>query len=135
MSIKVTIITEEQFTNIRLSSEWELFDIPQENWNNIPGIQRLHDTVAIMGSATYNQPLTMHGKEYIFAGFDVLANEKNPKQNEPEGNAYHYIIQQTSDPEYPYTMYGPYKDGMRVEHWFTVVDIDTYDENKNAEVD
>jgi hypothetical protein len=62
----------------------------------------------------------------VVAGIDVLAHESNPRKGEPEGNAYHYVFQRTSDPNCPYTMYGPFKSETIVNHWFDAEDLDNY---------
>jgi hypothetical protein len=65
------------------------------------------------------------------AGLEVLTCEKNPKEGEPEGNAYHYVIQQINDPYYPYLIHGPFKSGMFVEHWFEAEQLDRYWKDKS----
>lgn len=52
--------------------------------------------------------------------------ETNPKKGEPEGNAYHYVVQQTSDSDFPYILYSPFSTEARVGHWFTADDLDEY---------
>ncbi len=125
MTIKATLLTIDEFDQLSLNPNWELTDIPPENWNKIPGIERLKDTFAMMGSACPSDPHILNKLSSI-AGIDVLTLESNPKVGEPEGNAYHYVFQLTNDPKYPYKMYGPFKLETRVPHWFEVKDLDNY---------
>ena len=127
MAIKSVKLSEEQFNFLKTSDNWfKTDDVPKEFWGNIPGIQRLHDTIAIMGSANCNDPMYLHGIKDIIAGIDVLTSESNPKFGEKEGNAYHYVIQHIKDDKFPYKIYGPYKTNMKVPHSFDCDDLENY---------
>jgi hypothetical protein len=125
LNTKATPFTKEQFNQLELKQNWEIVDISPESWNKIPGIQRLRDTFAIMGSACLTDPRCLNRLNGV-AGIDVLISEAHPKIGEPEGNAYHYVFQYTGNPNYPYTMYGPFKAETKVLHWFNVDDLDSY---------
>jgi len=131
MSIKPTRLTQKQFELLNTTDDWDLCDVPPKHWGNIPGIQRRRDTFAIKGSANITDPQVLNGINSI-AGLDVLTCEKNPKEGEPEGNAYHYVIQQINDPCYLYLMHGPFKSGMFVEHWFKTEQLDRYWKDKSV---
>jgi hypothetical protein len=127
MAIKRTPITEEQFKLIHTTVDWNIDEVPQENWEKILGLQRLDATFAIMASGTISDPRTLNNIEAI-AGMDVLVGEENPKieKGEGEGNAYHYVFQKTNDVRYPYIMHGPFKSETRIDHWFDADDLNAY---------
>jgi len=131
MSVKRTPLTQEQFERLNTTANWDICEVPREHWDKIPSIQRLRDTVAIKGSADITAPQILNGIHSI-AGFDVLTYEKNPMEGEPEGNAYHYVIQQINDPRYPYLMHGPFKSETIVPHWFDAEDLDRYWKDESA---
>jgi hypothetical protein len=118
-------LTTQQFEMLSQVQGWEIFEIPKESWKSIPGLTRQEDTIAIMGSAdVYNEKLL--NKIHSIAGFDQLVFENRPHPGEPEGNAYHYVIQQTTRSDYPYILHGPFTSETRVGHWFNSDDIDKY---------
>jgi hypothetical protein len=131
MSVKRTPLTREQFVRLNRAPNWDIREVPPEHWDKIPGVQRLRDTVAIMGSVGITDPQTLNGIHSI-AGLDVLTYERNPIEGEPEGNAYHYVIQQINDPRYPYLMHGPFKCETIVSHWFDAEQLDLYWKNELA---
>jgi hypothetical protein len=124
--IKKYEITYIQYESILKLENWKFYDVPQECWNNFKGVERLNDTFAIIGSADVNDPKIIHELSNIISGFDVLTLETNPKPQEPEGNAYHYIIQKIEDPYHQFFLYGPYFEGMATNHWFTSKDLEAY---------
>ena len=136
MSLKHINITQAQFASFFKLDEWHVYDIPKEYWGKIPGIQRLNDTFAIMGSAAIYSPQTQNSINDIIAGIDVLTLEKNPKTNKNElpGNAYHYIFQSINDSDFPYIMHGPYTEDklMKIPHWFNAEDLDEYWPEKSS---
>jgi len=127
MTIKKIPLTKEKFDLLKTTEGWNIDEVPKEYWKNIPGIQRLQDTIGIMASGSSSDPRIMHGINAI-AGIDVLTFESKPNydKGEKEGNAYHYVFQLTGDSNYPYTMYGPYTHGMNISHWYDVNDLETY---------
>lgn len=120
-------LTEEQYDKLCTTDGWKLNEVPAENWEKIPGLIRLEDTVAIMASGTVSDPRILNTIHAI-AGFDVLVYESHPMVHkaEPEGNAYHYVIQKINYDRYPYLIYGPYRSETRVDHWFEADDLDLY---------
>lgn len=68
-------------------------------------------------------PGTLNGISAV-AGLDVLAYEPNPKQGEPDGNAYHYVFQKLTTGGY--LMTGPFPTDAIVPHWFDAKDLDKY---------
>lgn len=125
MSARQTPITEEQFEALRALTDWSIDEVPPKYWGQIPGLQRRDRIVAIMASGDAYDPKTLNSIEAI-VGMDVLVSEHNRKQDEPEGNAYHYVFAKTDDSRRPYMMYGPYIKQTRVKHWFDAEDLDTY---------
>ena len=125
--MKRTPLTAEQFKLLQTTDTWAIDEVPKEHWNKIPGIERLPDTFAIMASGACNDPKILNGISAI-VGFDVLACEPNPQlaKNEPEGNAYHYVIQKLNRADYPYLLYGPFKNQTVVKHWFEYEDLNKY---------
>lgn len=100
--------------------------MPPEHWAKIPGLQRLNDTVAVMASGTLSDPGVLNDVENAIAGADVLVHESNPYPDEPEGNAYHYVVQRINDPRFPYVVHGPFRSETLVDHWFEADQLDRY---------
>jgi len=130
MDSKKVPLTRQQFEVLCHDSEWKLFDIPSQAWNLIPGLPRLEDTFAVMGSADPYNPRLLNMIKRCVAGFDQLVNETNPKPGEPEGNAYHFVVQESGRDDYPYILHGPFRTGMRINHHFEVNEIEAYDSDK-----
>ncbi len=118
-------LTDEQFRQLLLCQGWEINDVPPEISPKIPGLVRLNETIAVMASGSTDDPRILNDISAI-AGVDVLAHETKPKEDEPEGNAYHFAIQKTKDTRCPFIMYGPFKSGTVVGHWFDADDLDSY---------
>jgi hypothetical protein len=133
MRTKKVPITKKQYAQFFTTVEWNIDEVPQKNWGKIPRLVRQKDTLAIMASGTISDPKVLNGIHAI-AGFDVLVHEPNPMvhKDEPEGNAYHYVIQKISDDRFPYLMYGPFKSETRVKHWFQADDLDSYWEDESS---
>lgn len=125
MTTKRTPMTEEQFALLGKLQGWSIDEVPKENWQLIPGLERKHDTFAVMASGNYNDSKTLNGVNAI-VGFDALALEPNPKLEEPEGNAYHYVVQKINHPNYPYLLHGPFRSETLVKHWFDCPQLDNY---------
>ncbi|MCZ6593342.1 MAG: hypothetical protein O6943_00325 [Bacteroidetes bacterium] len=127
MGIKRTLLTAKQFELIDTTVDWNIKEVPLNHWDKIPGLQRRDDTFAILASGTMTDPKLLNGIESI-AGMDVLVHETNPKIefNEPEGNAYHYVVQRINDDRYPYILNGPFKVETKIAHWFEATDLTTY---------
>ena len=85
-----------------------------------------------MGSADANDARLLN-MVHAIAGFDQLVHEPHPHAGEPEGNAYHYVIQKINHTAYPYIMYGPYRTETTVTHWFSADNLDAYsDDDKES---
>lgn len=121
MGVKQTKLTDEQFNLLKTTDQWNIDEVPQDHWSKIPGIQRLHDTISIMASGS-TTPGLLNGLSAL-AGLDVLCLEPRPKKNEPEGNAYHYVVQERADGKY---LIGPFRNETIVPHWFEAGDLDRY---------
>ena len=63
-----------------------------------------------------------------------LVHEINPQidKNEPEGNAYHYVVQKIKDNRYPYILHGPFTSETKVKHWFDAEELSTYWQNQDT---
>ncbi len=114
-------LNDDQFKLLNTTDKWNIDEVPKENWEKIPGIQRLHDKFCIMASGS-DVPGILNGM-YASAGLDVLCIETRPKKGESEGNAYHYVIQERTDGKY---IVGPYRTETKVPHWFDATDLDRY---------
>ena len=125
MKPKHTPLTTQQFERLSRIQGWKVYEIPEVDWTAIPGLSRREDTIAVMGSADFNDPKLLNEIRAV-AGFDQLVHESSPKPGEPEGNAYHFVIQQINHPNYPYLLHGPFKAETRVNHWFEEEDLDEY---------
>ena len=110
----------------RSKPEWEPTEVPYNAIRGL-GLVRQEDTLSIWVSGSCNNPLLAEVENAI-AGIDVLAIETNPNitKNEPSGNAYHYILQKTNSNQYPFILYGPYKRGTIISHWYDTKDLDVY---------
>ena len=123
-------LTTEQYEEVieLLNTNWELKDVPlQDARLIIPELHREHDLVGVMCSGTIydDQAIISHSIE-CKAGFDVFCRESRPKQKEPEGNGYHFIVFEDKITGKKYIS-GPYDKGMRVGHWFDYGDLDNYE--------
>ncbi|SRR6266567_3523115 len=87
----------------------------------------MKDATKRMGSANPNDPRLLNNRQCV-AGFDQLVFESHRKPGEPEGNAYHYVIQESGRSDYPYILNGPFYSEARVPHYFEPHHIDVYDE-------
>lgn len=123
--MKRTPLTEVQFKQLDITTGWELTDVHAKYWDKIPGLERRDEIVAVLASGCYTETRVLNAIEAV-AGMDVLVHESNPRENEPEGNAYHYVIQQTCRKDFPYILTGPFKSETRVKHWYEADDLDTY---------
>lgn len=118
-------LTAEQYENLISSQGWEEFEIPKEKWDTISNLTRKEDTIAMMGSADINNPKLLN-RIYAIAGIDQLVHEIHPKVGEPEGNAYHFVIQLTSHSNFPYILHGPFRSETKIGHHFDISDLDKY---------
>lgn len=125
MKAKRKLLTEQQFGVLSKVQGWKVFEVPREQWGSIPGVSRLEDTIAIMGSANIYDRKLLNQIQSV-AGFDQLVHETNPHNGEPEGNAYHYVVQQISNSNYPFILHGPYRTDANINHWFQADDLDEY---------
>lgn len=125
MSIKRFPLTEDQFRSLSVIDGWRVDDVPEAIWSKIPGLQRKPEIVGVMASGCYNEPRVLNGIRAV-VGMDVLVHETNPKPGEADGNAYHWIIQKTNQPDSPYVLIGPFKSETIVSHWFDADDLNTY---------
>lgn len=105
--------------------EWALIEAPEEIYDL--GLVRRKESLSVMISGSSDNPVMANNLKKIIIGMDVLAVETRPniKRNEPSGNAYHYIIQQTNRAKFPYILYGPYNEGTIVPHWFEDSDLNS----------
>ena len=109
-------------------------EVPRKNWDKIPGLQRLHDTIGVMASGSITNPLVLNGLNTV-AGIDVLTHEARPMADEPPGNAYHYVLQETTDSRYPFLLHGPYRSKTIVDHWFDAPQLDRYWQGESTATD
>lgn len=124
-------LTEEESQRVIRDQNWNLFEIPRQDWERIPGLQRLEDTIACMGSASPNEARWLNDRHAV-AGFDQLVFESNRKPGEPEGNAYHYVVQESGRSDYPYILCGPFLTETRVPHHFGPENLNVYDDRESS---
>jgi hypothetical protein len=107
--------------------EWHPIEAPLET-TSILGLVRPQDTISIWISGSSSNPQFTFYVDNVIAGIDVLTHESKPnlERNEPPGNAYHYVLQEITDKSFPYVLYGPYKSGTIISHWFDIHDLDVY---------
>jgi hypothetical protein len=122
-------LTTEDAQPLTRDRDWKLFEIPRQDWDLIPGLQRREDTFACMGSASPNDFRLLNMIQRCVAGFDQLVHETNPKPGEPPGNAYHYVVQESGRQDYPYILHGPFCTETRIPHHFEPADLNAYDED------
>ena len=66
---KRTPLTEEEGESLIRAQDWDVpFEIPDHIWLSTPGIQRIDDTVACMGSVSLSHPRMLNGLPGV-AGF------------------------------------------------------------------
>jgi hypothetical protein len=113
------------------SPEWFPTEAPLEI-TSILGLVRPQDTISIWISGSSFNPQFAFSVDNVIAGIDVLIHEPKPNsiKNEPPGNAYHYVLQEITDKDFPYVLYGPYKSGTIIPHWFDVDDLKIYLKHK-----
>lgn len=124
-------LTERQFDDLKHLEEWTIEEIPRSAWEQIPGLPRKEDTIAVMGSGNV-PPGTLNGISAV-VGLDVLAHETRPKPGEKAGNAYHMVIQKINDERYPYLMHGPFRSETLVLHHFEAEDLNVYFKDESDE--
>ena len=132
MEPKKIPLTQQQFEKLSNDSEWNLFDMPPKSWKSIPDMPRFEDTFAVMGSADLYNPRLFNMIKRCVAGFDQLVYETKPKPGEPEGNAYHFVVQESGRKDFPYILHGPFITETQVKHHFRVNDIEIYDSDKES---
>lgn len=121
-----------QFEKLIGTGEWELHDVPQKDWHLFPDWM-VKDAVGMVISGTgrgITEEKVLNGLSAV-GGIDWLRHETKPKGNEPEGNAYHFVICKVSDDEYK--VYGTYPKGMKVPHHFDASQLDLYWSTTNKE--
>jgi len=122
---KHTLITQEQFDLLSPFGYWNIYEVRKKDWALIPRVQRLEDTFGIMASGSIEESRILNGINAV-VGLDVLVCEPNPSREEPEGNAYHYVVQASNDPRWPFIIHGPYPSGTLVGHWFEFDELNRY---------
>lgn len=117
-------LTEEQFKCLKGLENWDVFEIPVAEWQRIPNLPRMEDTIAVMASGGFLG--TTLNQITAIIGLDILVHETRPTPGEKAGNAYHMVIQKISDIRYPYLMHGPFRSETLVPHHFDVSDLNIY---------
>lgn len=124
-------LSQEQAKRLLRDQDWKLFEILQADWSSIPDFQRREDMFACIGSADPYDPRLLNMINRCVAGFDQLVYESEPKLGEPEGNAYHWLVQESGREDYPYVLRGPFYSETRVPHHFDFKALDAYDNDLN----
>lgn len=115
-------MTEEQFKLLIQAGGWTVDEVPRDQWKHLPDWMRGESVLAIFASGCMNQPKVLNGMNSI-GGLDFLRHETKPKKDEPEGNAYHYVMVKTDE---GVKLYGPFRSETFVPHWFEAEDLDKY---------
>jgi len=115
-------ITKDQLELLTGDGKWQINDIPRSEWIGLPEWMS-KGCVGVMASGSMDQSRISHGLEAI-GGIDWLRSETQPREGEPEGNAYHYVITEVKG---HYYLHGPFLDGTLVPHWFTSNDLENYE--------
>jgi hypothetical protein len=71
MKPKRKLLDTEQFESLSKIQGWKAFEIPRNQWESIIGLHRLNETIAVMGSADFND-LKLLNRINAIAGFDQL---------------------------------------------------------------
>lgn len=124
MAPKLFYLNENQGKSLIRAANDDIFEVPISLWEQFQPF-RIEDTIAVMGSANFHDGKVLNGIQAV-AGYDQLVVERNPKPGELLGNAYHWVLQQTTNNQYPYLLHGPYTKETRVPHHFDAPDIDEY---------
>jgi hypothetical protein len=116
-------ITPENFKLIEGPGFWYRNDVPIDNWSQVGRHFANSDTVALFASGSVVAPVQSYGVQAV-GGIDWLKLEPNPIGTEPPQNAYHFVIGLPDNNGYP--VFGPYREGCLVPHWFNYKDLDKY---------
>jgi len=118
-----TVLTFDQVNLLIRNGNWFINDIPVEDWDRLPDWMNGDDTLGILTSGELSDPRLLNGIQAI-GGVDFLRHESRPKEGEPEGNAYHFVIKQESDAKF--YLCGPFTKETLVRHWFKSDDLNKY---------
>jgi hypothetical protein len=113
------------FNTISGLEDWHVNELPRDKWSELFDHHREDDTFAVLVSGEYSNPRMMHNVS-CYAGMDQLVNESSPRTDEPEGNAYHFVLIRSGHPKHPYILMGPIPSGTQVSHWFNYEDLSVY---------
>jgi len=127
MKIKHIALTQDQFDSICQSFDWRIEELTLNTLKLIPKLIRPHQALGGFISGSLVQPKTLNDYDSV-AGIDILAHEPNPHTSKDEFhlNAYHYIIQKTGHPVFPYILRGPFRDETLIGHWPNDLNLDCY---------
>ena len=120
-------ITLEQVKILVSEGAWNVQEIKPENWKKLPSFMGKSDVLAVFASGDLNNHQMMHGLDVI-GGTDWLRFEENPKKDEPEGNAYHFVI--VEKPNQKFELQGPYTHGAFLPHHFSGQDLTPFPYHK-----
>lgn len=111
-------LTQAHFNSICYPASWQIEESAYPTLHQIPKIIRPEQLLGGFISGSLVQPKLLNGYLSV-AGFDILIYEPNPytTQGETNLNAYHYIIQRTGHPTFPYILRGAFRDETLVGHW------------------
>ena len=113
-------ITAANFLTLIGPGFWQLNDVPPSRWKQIKNHFGAADTLAIYASGE----LPAIGGSGSPGGVDWIRLEGNRREDEPDLNAYHYVIGQPTGDVYP--VFGPYRKGARVKHWCDEAALESY---------
>jgi hypothetical protein len=116
-------ITEANYYQLTGPGFWKLNDVSPMRWEQCGGHFSHPETYALLASGSLPQPLVMHGIPVV-GGVDWIRLESNRSPGEPDINAYHYVIGMPDHHGYP--VYGPYRNGCRIEHHPSGNNIEPY---------
>lgn len=118
-------IKKEQVELLINDSNWKVYEVPKEKWNELPVFLDSESTKMIVASGNLNigDSKIIHGLNAI-CGFDWIKKENNRKVDEPEFNAYHFVVTYNTDGQYYF--FGPYKKKIPINHWPNEIDFNEY---------
>ena len=126
MKIGKTKLTPEQFKALIDNGGWKISKVEKDQYKYLPKHMRESEHYEIYVSGNMFETKNIHNKVAV-GGIDFLKHETKPKINEPEGNAYHYVIVHNTNVD-DYSVLGLYKSGTPVPHWFDPEkDLKVYD--------
>jgi hypothetical protein len=111
-------LTQTQLDTICYPAGWQIEELSFTCLHQIPKMIRADQLLGGFVSGCRSQPKVLNGFSSI-AGMDILRYEPHPQWSKGEWhlNVYHYVIQETTHPSFPYLLHGPFRNETIIGHW------------------